>query len=120
MNFNKPSCASRAAPSLPERTLAAWSAICKSAAHFGSILKSTGSGALRSTQASFDRHVWWLGPLLVAGVMLLVAQLVMEAIFLPQVFKSYRTYECVQVLMLDGSPGSCENLPDAYEVVWVP
>lgn len=37
----------------------------------------------------------------------------------PEVHISYLTQECVRVVNADGSPGSCEALPDRYERVWV-
>lgn len=36
-----------------------------------------------------------------------------------QVHTSWSTKECVKVIKSDGSEGSCDNLPERYENIWV-
>lgn len=109
MNFGKPSRTSLAGLFRREPIQRRLFAGCRHLSPFGLNLRSIASAAMHGM----------LVTCLSLGAVSLIAWAVWSYLDMPTVQKNSVTRQCVRVILADGSPGSCHNLPDRYEVVWV-
>lgn len=120
MNFAKPTTQSAVAPSrlgsMPRKSPAPSSRNTPSA----SSMKSTGFGASHGNMGLTPHRllmlVWMIAVLLLGLGGVHVIRSVLDR---PDVYTSYMTRECVKVVKADGSEGSCANLPETYNNIWV-
>lgn len=120
MNYVKPTNGSRAANYRAARTPAERSNTLLRQARCDSSLKSIAFAASLGTLTRLCDHARWVAPLAFAVLLLWgLAGVFADYLDRPEVHISYLTRECVRVVNADGSPGSCEALPDRYERVWV-
>ncbi|WVW77440.1 hypothetical protein Bhz59_00054 [Stenotrophomonas phage vB_SmaS_Bhz59] len=120
MNSAKPSRRSLAAPSLDASTPRRSPAPSSLNTPSGLNSRSTGFAA---SPGRTDHSQFLLGMALIAvmflGLILAVVALTRSILDKPDVYTSDLTRECVKVVNSDGSEGSCDNLPETYNNIWV-
>lgn len=55
----------------------------------------------------------------IGAIALLTVVVFMKAVDVPTVLVDVNTKKCVEVMMADGTEGSCNNMPEKYERQWV-
>lgn len=120
MNYKKPSAAYTGTQSRAAQNRKKSHEDLLREARCDSSLKSIAFGAMRGTLTRLCDPTRWVAPLAFAVLLLGgLAWAFADYLDRPDVHISYLTRECVRVVNADGTPGSCEALPDRYERVWV-
>ena len=116
-NFDRPTNASKVRPSRGTSHRGTLSAGSRKPFRSGSSSRSTAAGATRGMlrnwgEALFNGFLWLM-------MLSALAYAFWAFLNMPEVEVSHTTGQCVRVVYADGKTGSCDEMPERFDRVWV-